>query len=74
MEGEKANQFVENIFKIEEYFSIEDYGNLLTVKTCLQTQKLMDFFIKNKMNLFILLLFFLNSIFKIIFNFNIFSM
>ena len=41
----------ETIMNLEVYYSIEDYGNLLTVQTCLQTNKAMDFFFKSKINM-----------------------
>ena len=38
----------DKIMNLEEYFSIEDYGNLLMVQTCIQTNKAMDFLLNSK--------------------------
>ena len=38
---------VEQFLVLEEYYSIEDYGSLLSVQTCLQSSKSSDFFLFN---------------------------
>ena len=42
---------LEQIMNLEEYYSIEDYGIFLTIQTCLQTMKALDFFFSSKINL-----------------------
>ena len=39
------------IMNLEEYYSIEDYGNFLTIQTCLRTMKASDFFFSSKIDL-----------------------
>ena len=48
LNDKRIYNLTDQIFKLEEYYSIEDYGNLLTVQTCLQTNKALDFFLNSK--------------------------
>ena len=47
MEGlnnKKILNSIDQFLNLEEYYSIEDYGSLLLVQTCLQTSKSSGFF------------------------------
>ena len=56
MEEEKRNDqktytLADQIMEKEEYFSIEDYGELLAFKTTLQTNQRLDLFFSSKVNM-----------------------
>ena len=47
----KTYKLTDQIMNLEQYYSIEDYGNILTVQTCLQTMKGIGFMFQSKINL-----------------------
>ena len=48
---EESLKYAKQVFNLEEYYSIEDYGQLLMVQTCLQNTAKIDFLVNSKINL-----------------------